>query len=220
MSFVARSLRAPLVALLSLAAALPCSADPFASGGTTHAYANAIEATNPHLRTRQSRAFADALLASARRDGVDPRLVMAVVTVESHWNARAVSIHGAEGLGQLKPSTARALGVDPRSGQASLRGITRYLHRLLAMFATSRQAMREAIAGYNAGPIAVARAGGVPPRPETQRYVAKVLAALHAFSARLPAAPTVDAVASELDATRTLDRDQAAYWGATEGLSQ
>jgi soluble lytic murein transglycosylase-like protein len=214
MSLVARSFGATLVLLLSFAPVLPCSADTLAAAGTTHAYANAIEATNPHLRTRQSRAFADARRARARRDGVDPRLVMAVVTVESHWNARAVSVSGAEGLGQLKPGTARDLGVDPRSAQANLRGTTRYLHRLLAMFAASRQAMREAIAGYNAGPQAVVNAGGVPPRAETRRYVAKVLAALRGFSARLSFAPSIDAVAKELDATQSLNREQAAYWGA------
>ena len=178
------------------------------------AYASAIRAVNPHLRAGQSRAFADALLSSARRDHVDPRLVMAVVTVESHWNSRAVSVHGAEGLGQLKPGTARELGVNPWSARANLRGITRYLHRLLAMFKTSRQAMREAIAGYNAGPYAVVDAGGIPARAETRRYVGKVLAALHAFKSRLSSEPSVDAVANELAVAQQQDEDQAAYWGA------
>jgi soluble lytic murein transglycosylase-like protein len=215
MLFAARSFRASVALLLCLGPALPCRAETVpAIVVPTSAYASAIRAINPHLRASQSRVFADALLVNSRRNHVDPRLVMAVVTVESHWNSRAVSIHGAEGLGQLKPGTARELGVDPWSARGNLRGITLYLHRLLSLFKTSRQAMREAIAGYNAGPYAVAQAGGIPSRPETQRYVGKVIAELHAFKSRLSADPGAAAVANELDVAQIFDENQTAYWGA------
>jgi soluble lytic murein transglycosylase-like protein len=208
-----RSLGALLALTLCFAPALPCRAQLEPAIVPANAYASAIRAVNPHLRAGLSRAFADALLANSRRNHVDPRLVMAVVTVESHWNARAVSIHGAEGLGQLKPGTARELGVNPWSARGNLRGITLYLHHLLSLFASSRQAMREAIAGYNAGPYAVTRAGGVPARAETRSYVVKVLAQLHAFKARLSLNPTVDAVATDLAAAQVLQANQTAYWG-------
>jgi len=198
---------------LCLALALPCFADTITAIVPTTAYASAIRAVNPHLHASQSRAFADALLMNSRRNHVDPRLVMAVVTVESHWNSRAISVHGAEGLGQLKPGTARELGVDPWSARGNLRGITLYLHRLLGLFKSSRQAMREAIAGYNAGPYAVVAAGGIPQRAETQRYVGKVLAELHAFKSRLSSTPSIDAVAGALDGTEALDANEAVYWG-------
>jgi len=213
MPLIRRFFRAALALSFCLAPAIPCRADTVALFPTS-AYASAIRAVNPHLRAGQSRAFADALLTNSRRNHVDPRLVMAVVTVESHWNSRAVSIHGAEGLGQLKPGTARELGVNPWSARANLRGITLYLHRLLSLFANSRQSMREAIAGYNAGPYAVVSAGGIPARAETRRYVVKVLAELHAFKSRLSSTPSVTDVATELDISQALEARQAAYWGA------
>lgn len=183
------------------------------ANGSSSAYARAIRTINPRVAEEQSLAYADALLSNARRMHVDPRLVMAVVTVESHWNARAVSIHGAEGLGQLKPGTAHDLGVDPWSARGNLRGITIYLHHLLSMFKSSRQAMREAIAGYNAGPYAVKSYGGIPPRRETQRYVVKVLATWKSLKVRLAPAPTAASVAAALGPAEALQKTNAAYWG-------
>ncbi|MDQ2908103.1 MAG: lytic transglycosylase domain-containing protein [Candidatus Eremiobacteraeota bacterium] len=173
-----------------------------------------MRAVNPHLHARQSRAYAAALLASAARVHVDPALVMAVVTVESGWNERAISIHGAEGLGQLKPETARGLGVDPWSARANLRGVALYLHRLLAFFGPSRHALTRAIAGYNAGPYAVVNAGGaIPNNGQTPRYVAKVMSAWHHFRTRFGKTPTITTVAATLDAPRAVERREAAYWG-------
>lgn len=173
-----------------------------------------MRSVNPRLHARQSRAYAAALLSSAARVHVDPALVMAIVTVESGWNARAISIHGAEGLGQLKPDTARNLGVDPWSARANLRGVALYLHRLLAFFGPSRRAMVRAIAGYNAGPYAVVDAGGaIPNNGQTPRYVAKVMSAWHRFRTRLGKAPTVATVAAQLDAPQAVEQREAVYWG-------
>ena len=147
---------------------------------------------------------------------VDPALMMAVVTVESHWNARAVSIHGAQGLGQLKPSTAHELGVDPRSGAANLRGLAMYLHRMLSLFHEARQPMREALAGYNAGPNAVRSYGGIPPNGQTRRYVTKVLSALAMVRKRLgPEVLAANAHRSAPDdIIAQLEQSDAAFWGA------
>ncbi|MGH7728457.1 MAG: lytic transglycosylase domain-containing protein [Vulcanimicrobiaceae bacterium] len=139
------------------------------------AFAHVIRAVNPRLRPVQSRIYADALLASSRNAHVDPTLVMAVVTVESHWNTSALSWRGAEGLGQLMPGTAHTLGVDPWSSRQNLSGVAHYLHRLLGLFATAHKPLAEALAGYNAGPLAVKRYGGIPPYAETQAYVGRVL---------------------------------------------
>jgi soluble lytic murein transglycosylase-like protein len=169
---------------------------------------------NPHLAVQTSRSFASTLLSDARAMDLDPRLVMAIVTVESHWNIHAVSGAGAEGLGQLLPCTARTLGVDAWSGRSNLRGLTLYLRHLLSLFRDAREPIREAIAGYNAGPLAVERYGGVPPIHETRRYVAKVFAAWHAFKTRLPENPNVDETQAALDAVEAISREQSAYWGA------
>ena len=74
---------------------------------------------------------------------------------------------------QLMPATAKELGVenslDPRQ---NVMGGTKYLRQLLDQFDGN---LTKVIAGYNAGPGAVSRYGGVPPYTETQDYVAKVL---------------------------------------------
>jgi len=104
--------------------------------------------------------------------GVDPRLVTAVIEVESAWDPRAVSRKGAMGLMQLMPATARAYGVsdafDPR---ANIEAGTRHLRSLL-----DRYDLSLALAAYNAGAGTVERYGGVPPYPETRQYVSRVLA--------------------------------------------
>ncbi len=177
-------------------------------------YASVMRTINPKLPEYKSLAYASALLTDARRLHVDPTLMMAVVTVESHWDSGAVSPHGAEGLGQLKPGTARDLGVNPRSASGNLRGLALYLHQLITLFSAAREPMREAIAGYNAGPYAVQSYGGVPPTGEARRYVGKVMSAWHSVRAQLGDAAnlTDDQAVSEI--ARAIERSQAAYWGA------
>jgi len=112
-------------------------------------------------------------IAAARRHSLDPDLVQAVVAVESGFRPDAVSPKGAQGLMQLMPYTARALGVkDTFDPAANLDGGTRYLRALLARYNGD---VSRALAAYNAGEGAVARHGGVPPYPETLAYVRKVL---------------------------------------------
>jgi len=112
-------------------------------------------------------------IAAARRHSLDPDLVQAVVAVESGFRPDAVSPKGAQGLMQLMPYTARALGVkDSFDPAANLDGGTRYLRALLARYNGD---VTRALAAYNAGEGAVARHGGVPPYPETLAYVRKVL---------------------------------------------
>lgn len=110
----------------------------------------------------------------ARREGMSPRLVQAVVQVESGYNSRALSNKGAMGLMQLMPGTAKELGVsDAYDPEQNIRGGTRYLKQQLNRFSGD---LRLALAAYNAGPTAVAKYGDIPPYRETRRYVEKVLA--------------------------------------------
>ncbi|MCP4572060.1 MAG: transglycosylase SLT domain-containing protein [bacterium] len=111
---------------------------------------------------------------AARRHGLAPELVLAVVMEESGGEADAVSPKGAQGLMQLMPATAREMGVDRSDdpGQ-NLAGGSRYLAEMLERYDDD---LELALAAYNAGPGNVDRAGGdIPPFPETQRYVARVL---------------------------------------------
>lgn len=103
---------------------------------------------------------------------VDPKLVNAIIQVESEYNPRAVSNKGARGLMQLIPETAQRFGVrnsfDP--GQ-NIQGGVSYLKYLLNLFGGD---LEKSLAAYNAGEHAVLRAGGIPAFQETQRYVRKV----------------------------------------------
>ncbi len=149
-------------------------------------YATVLRTINPHLQVNQSLSYARSLLAVAERAQLDPNLVMALVTVESSWRQTAVSSHGARGLGQLMPTTAAKLGVNPFDPAQNLRGASAYLRSLIDRFAgRGANSMRDAIGAYNAGPLAVEKAHGIPPIHETQRYVKKVLAQWHKLSVRV-----------------------------------
>jgi soluble lytic murein transglycosylase-like protein len=109
----------------------------------------------------------------ARRHGVEPKLVAAIVAVESRFNARAVSRRGAEGLMQLMPATAADLDVqdsfDPRD---NIDGGVRHLKRLMVRFHNDVPLV---LAAYNAGEQAVINHRGIPPYRETRQYVVRVL---------------------------------------------
>jgi soluble lytic murein transglycosylase-like protein len=112
-------------------------------------------------------------IAAARRHGLDPDLVLSVVSVESAFRPDAVSPKGAQGLMQLMPATAASLGVaDAFDPAQNLDGGARHLRFLVDLYGGD---LRKALAAYNAGAGAVKRHGGVPPYRETREYVKKVL---------------------------------------------
>lgn len=118
--------------------------------------------------------FAQLIRDAAQKHGVDEKLIQHVILVESNYNPRAVSRRQAQGLMQLLPQTAAKYSVanvfDPAQ---NIDAGAHYLKDLLARF---RGNLRLALAAYNAGPELVERYGGVPPYPETQSYVRKILA--------------------------------------------
>ena len=104
---------------------------------------------------------------------IDEKLVLAVIRNESCFDKAAVSSAGAEGLMQLMPATAISLGVtNSFSPQQNIRGGTQYLAELIRRYDNN---ITMALAAYNAGPGAVAKYDGVPPYPETQKYIEKVM---------------------------------------------
>jgi soluble lytic murein transglycosylase-like protein len=103
---------------------------------------------------------------------VDETLIRSVVQTESAFDAMAVSPAGAQGLMQLMPEVAAEMGVeDPFDPRQNIMGGVRYLRRLLDLH---RGNVRLALASYNAGATNVAQYGGVPPFPETRKYVKEV----------------------------------------------
>jgi soluble lytic murein transglycosylase-like protein len=109
---------------------------------------------------------------AARKYGLPPAFVRAVVAVESGYQANAVSPKGAIGLMQLMPATARELGADPKIVEQNVDAGTRYLRDLLLKYDNHAY---HALAAYNAGPGAVDKYHGVPPYRETQNYILNVL---------------------------------------------
>jgi len=118
-----------------------------------------------------SRPFAEIISAVAASYQVDARLIHAVIEQESNYQARARSKKGARGLMQLMPATARQYGVrnsyDPK---ANIEAGVRHLADLL-----SRLELPTALAAYTAGEATIRRYGGLPPFPETQNYVRRIL---------------------------------------------
>ncbi|WP_308012776.1 transglycosylase SLT domain-containing protein [Nocardioides nematodiphilus] len=118
--------------------------------------------------------YASVINAAAARTGVPASLIAAVAKQESGFNAKAVSGAGAQGIMQLMPATAKGLGVsNPLDPVQSINGGANYLASMLKKFNGDTSL---ALAGYNAGPGAVLKYGGVPPYAETQNYVRNVLA--------------------------------------------
>jgi len=109
--------------------------------------------------------------AAADKYGLPRRLVRSVIAAESDFQPQVVSPKGAIGLMQLVPSTAQALGADPRDPAQNVDAGTRYLRDLLEKYGGG---LWHALAAYNAGPGAVDKYQGVPPYRETINYVGKI----------------------------------------------
>jgi soluble lytic murein transglycosylase-like protein len=182
------------VALIALFASGTAAA--VANGDDEGQYAALLRTINPHLQVHQSIAYAHSLVVDAQRANLDPRLIVALVTVESHWHPNAISPVGARGLGQLMPGTAAILGVNAWDPSQNIRGATTYLRAMINHFASSGHNMMPfAIGAYNAGPRAVDRYHGIPPYTETQNYVRKVMAMWRKVKVRLGTAFEVPNVA-------------------------
>lgn len=116
---------------------------------------------------------------AATRNGVDPAVLHGLIEQESGFDPSATSSAGASGLTQLMPGTASSLGVaNPLNPAESIEGGARYLGQLMTQFGGDTE---DALAAYNAGPGAVEQYGGIPPYPETQGYVTKVLGYAEAY---------------------------------------
>jgi soluble lytic murein transglycosylase-like protein len=112
--------------------------------------------------------------AAAAKYGLDPALLRGLIRQESNFNPNAGSPAGAQGLCQLMPGTAAALGcTNVHDPAQNIDAGARYLRQQLDAFGGD---VSKALAAYNAGPGAVQRYGGVPPYAETQNYVRQVQA--------------------------------------------
>ena len=132
------------------------------------------KSTSTRVAAIPPEAFQPFILEASVASGLPTALIHAVIKTESNYNPHALSQKGALGLMQLMPATAKRFGgadsLDPRE---NIMVGSRYLRWLMDYF---NQDIELAVAAYNAGEGAVVRAGRkIPPFPETQRYVPKVL---------------------------------------------
>ena len=144
------------LAVLSVAAALAAAQALGASpgGGGSHKYGAYIR-------------------SAAEKHGLDENLIHSIIEAESNYNPGAVSVKGAVGLMQLIPETASRYGVDNAyDPQQNIDAGVRYLKDLFSQYSDN---LRFVLAAYNAGPDAVKKHNGVPPFPETERYIRRVL---------------------------------------------
>jgi len=126
-----------------------------------------------HLQKNKKK-YTPIIAAAAKKHGLDPKLVHAVIHAESAYDAKAISSAGAVGLMQLMPATALQYGATNRKDpKQNIFAGTRYLKYLIGLFDDN---LTLSIAAYNAGENAVKKYHSqIPPYPETQKYVKHVL---------------------------------------------
>lgn len=145
--------------------------------GTLYSFLGYENSLGLDLSTNLSSPYDAYFQEAARTYNVPVALLIAMAKVESEFNPNAVSGAGAIGIMQLMPATAASLGVsDPYDPRQNIMGGAKYVAQNIEQFKNYSNCLELAIAAYNAGPNAVVNYGyQIPPYPETQAYVQKVL---------------------------------------------
>lgn len=145
-----------------------------------------IQRRNPRLSDAEATRISQGIIGFSIQYGVDARLVMAMVLVESGFNPNSTSRSGAMGLGQLMPGTAKGMGVSNAYDSienlyATVRIIRGHLDKYSKQTGDEYEGLVLALAAYNAGSGAVRKHGGVPPYRETQNHIRKVIGVYRAL---------------------------------------
>jgi soluble lytic murein transglycosylase-like protein len=145
------------------------------SGSSSIGYGNAIRDGRSAVPSFVPRQFVDEISRASQRWNVGAALLSAQIYAESNFNPFARSPAGAQGIAQFMPGTAASYGLrNPFDPAAAIDAQAHLMHDLLRQLGS----VPLALAGYNAGPASVQACGCVPPYPETQAYVAKILGIL------------------------------------------
>ncbi len=132
-----------------------------------------------------------AIVKHALEMGVDPAIALSIARTESGFSHNARSSHGAVGVFQLMPSTAKRMGLNAYSLNDNIKGGIMYYKSMYKMFGS----VELALAAYNAGPGNVKRYKAVPPFAETKRFVSKIMKDYHYYKAN-PDPAMIKAVAA------------------------
>jgi hypothetical protein len=164
------SVGAALALIVLFAVGTPSTAAPERVAALAEPAAEPEEVETPEYDLA---AIPDHIKAAAQRHRLPESLITAVISVESGFDHAAVSSKGARGLMQLMPQTSAMIGVrDPHSPDQNIDAGASHLR---AMLDTFKEDLPLALAAYNAGEQNVIRYHGIPPYPETRRFVARVL---------------------------------------------
>ncbi|EPW6985801.1 lytic transglycosylase domain-containing protein [Vibrio parahaemolyticus] len=135
-----------------------------------------IDRSDPHHKSIQKKQkiitclrYCQEIKTHSKAYNVPEKLIVAIIYHESHFNNKAVSNCGAKGLMQLMDFNSK--GINPFDPNANIQTGTALIARLLKKY----NSVELALAAYNAGEGNVAKYKGVPPFPETQQYIKKVL---------------------------------------------
>jgi soluble lytic murein transglycosylase-like protein len=146
-----------------------------AAGSASLGYGVAIRDGRSAVPSFVPREYVDEISRASQRWNVGAALLSAQIYAESNFNPNAGSPAGAQGIAQFMPGTARSYGLaNPFDPAAAIDAQAQLMHDLLRQLGS----VPLALAGYNAGPAPVQACGCVPPYPETQAYVAKILGIL------------------------------------------
>lgn len=130
----------------------------------------------PYLKSREfsidQQKIMDFIHKYSQLYNIDAKLVQAVLQAESNYDPMAQSKEGAQGLMQIMPCTQKELGLNaPFDPKANIKAGIRYLKKMMEQFSC----VEYALAAYNAGPNSVRQYKGIPPFPETKKYIQRVL---------------------------------------------
>ena len=133
-----------------------------------------IRETPPSSKVSQSTDEFDRLITHASKlNGIEIPLLKAIIKAESDFNPRAVSRKGAMGLMQIMPQNLQKLEIEnPFDPRENILGGARYFRELFDRYEGK---LALSLAAYNAGPTVVDRYNSIPPYPETEDYVRRVL---------------------------------------------
>jgi Transglycosylase SLT domain/D-alanyl-D-alanine carboxypeptidase len=147
----------------------PCSA----AGEAVDSAGEGVAASSTTLPPFVPTQYREPILRSAARWGVPPALMAGQLMAESGFDPDAGSSAGAQGIAQFMPGTAASYGLtNPYDPVAAIDAEAHLMSDLLHQFGSPELAL----AAYNAGPAPVEACHCIPPYPETQAYVTRILA--------------------------------------------